>query len=66
MQREKGAGGPGLVWMLPRNAKMEARKGRWSDINCKGWGNMKKGSGSLLRYEYCCVEVERETEQTRQ
>ena len=27
---------------------------------------MKKGDGSLLRYEFCCVQVERVTGQTRQ
>ena len=34
MQREKkGSGGPGLVWMSPQSAKIETRRGRWSDVN---------------------------------
>ena len=68
MQREKEerAGGQGFVWMSPQSAKMETRTGRWSNVNRERQGVMMKASGSLMRYEYCCVEVERETEQTRQ
>ena len=68
MQREteKRTGGPGLVWMSPQSAKMETRRGRWSDVNREQLGVMKKANRSLMRYEYCCVEVERETGQTRQ
>ena len=51
MQREKEerAGGPGLVGMSPQSAKMETRRGRWSDVNRERWGVMKKASGSLMR-----------------
>ena len=68
MQREKeyGAGGPGLIWISPQSAKMETRRGKWSDVNRERWGVMKKTNGSLLRQGYCCVEVERETGQTQQ
>ena len=67
MQREKeGAGGPELVWMTPQSAKLETRRGIWSDVHCERQGIMKKANGNLLRQEYCCVEVKRETGQTRQ
>ena len=68
MQREKeeGTRGPGLVWMSPQSAKMEMRRGRWSDVNRERRGVMKKANGSLLIQEYSCVEVKRETGQTRQ
>ena len=52
-----------MVWMTPQSAKIEARRGRWSDVNCERQGVMKKANGSLLRQEYGCVEVERETGQ---
>ena len=65
MQREKEEeeGGPGLVWMSPQSAKIEARRGSWSDVNCERRGVMKKANASLLRQGYCCIEVERETGQ---
>ena len=65
-EKEEGAEGPGLVWMSPQSAKMETRKGRWSDVNRERLGVMKKANGSLLRQKYCCVEVDRETGQTKQ
>ena len=49
----------------PQSAKMETRRGRWSDVNRERQGVMKKANGSLLRQEYCCVEVKRETGETR-
>ena len=49
MQREKkGAGGPGLVWMSPQSAKIETRRGRWSDVNRERRGIMKKANGVCL------------------
>ena len=59
----EGAGGPGLVWMSQQSAKIETRRGRWSDVNRERRGIMKKASESLFRQEYCCVEVKRETGQ---
>ena len=47
--REKGARGPGLVWMSPPSAKIETRRGRRIDVNRKRWGIRKKVNGSLLR-----------------
>ena len=49
-----------MVWMSPQSAKIETRRGRWSDLNRERRGVMKKANGSLLRQEYCCVDVERE------
>ena len=68
MQREKeeGARGPRLVWMSLQSAKMETRRERWSDVNRERRGVMKKADGSLLRQEYCCVEMKWVTGQTRQ
>ena len=60
------SGRPVLVWMSPQSAKMETRRGRWSDVNRERRDVMKKANGSLLRNEYCCVEVKREAGQTRQ
>ena len=52
--------------MSPQSTKMEMRRERWSDVNRERRGVMKKANESLLRQEYCCVEVEREAGQTRQ
>ena len=62
-EKEEGAGGPRLVWMSPQSAKIETRRGRWSDVNRERRGIMKKANGSLFRQEYCCVEVKRKTGQ---
>ena len=65
-EKEEKAGGSGLVWMSPQSAKIETRRGRWSDVNRERRGVMKKANGSLVRKEYCCVEVKRETGHMRQ
>ena len=59
-------GTPGLVWMSLQSTKMETRRGRWSYVNRERRGVMKKANGSLLRQEYCCVEVKREAGPTRE
>ena len=49
MQREKKeAEGPGLVWMSPQSAKIETRRGRWSDVNRERRGIMKKAKEVCL------------------
>ena len=49
--------------MTPQGAKMETRRGSGSDVNRKRRGVIKKANGSLMRKEYCCIEMEMETGQ---
>ena len=58
-------GSAGMILMSPQSARMETRRGRWSDVSRVRQGVVKKANGSLFKYEHCCVEVESETEQIR-
>ena len=52
-----------MVRMSPQSAKIETRRGKWSNVKRERRGIMKKANESLFRQEYCCVQVKREMEQ---
>ena len=66
---KKGAGGPGLVWMSPQSAKIETRRGRWSDVNRERRGIIKKANGTYdgtqsiiqmnIHQFFCVIDLKR-------